>query len=289
MTKREPTSGVSGQTERAATKAEFQRVEERRHIETVLRKERRIRWPKAPRLGNRRHDPKVVAKTPEHKEPRPLTPAEKERIAERRHVETVMRNARRSRIQLRKLVPARSGGNGAPGAVAAPAAPPARPSDNRKTVVVFVIAGALLACALLGLSLSAVLQQSRLAERLTTLREETAQWRSGQQQSLDKIDQTLQQLAATEDKVETKLQTVADGQAQIASKVGALEASRVADSAQWQERLTGVEKTTSEGLAGVTSRLDSEESLAASVRELLPTLRPDSAGSTQSPSETLAP
>ncbi len=278
---------MSGQTERAATKAELQRVEERRHIETVLRKERRIRWPKAPRLGNRPHDPKVVAKTPEHKEPRPLTPAEKERIAERRHVETVMRNARRSRIQLRKLVPARSGGNGAPGA--APATPSAGPSDNKKTVVACVIAGALLACALLGLSLSAVLQQSSLAERLTTLREETAQWRSGQQQSLDKIDQVLQQLAATEDKVETKLQTVADGQAQIASKVGALEASRVADSAQWQERLTGVEKTTSEGLAGVISRLDSEESLAASVRELLPTLRPDSAGSTQSPSETLAP
>jgi hypothetical protein len=289
MTKRKQTSGTTGQTERAATKAELQRLEERRHIETVLRKERRIRWPKVPRLGSRVHESKTVAESPERKEPRPLTPAEKERIAERRHVETVMRNARRSRIQLKKLVPARSGGNGAPGAAAAPATPSAGPSDNKKTVVAFVIAGALLACALLGLSLSAVLQQSRLAERLTALREETAQWRSGQQQSLDKIDQALQQLAATEDKVETKLQTVADGQAQIASKVGALEASRAADSAQWQERLTGVEKTTSEGLAGVTSRLDSEESLAASVRELLPTLRPDSAGSTQSPGETLAP
>ena len=252
----------------------------------MLRKERRIRWPKVPRLGSRAHESETVAKSPERKEPRPLTPAEKERIAERHHVETVMRNARRSRIQLKKLIPARSGGKGAPGV---PAASSPGSSGNRKTVVACVVAGAILACALLGLSLSAVLLQGRLADRLTALREETAQLATAQQASLDKIEQALQQLAATEDKVQAKLQTVADSQGQIASTVGALETSRAEDAAQWQERLAGVEKTTSEGLADIASRLDSEESLAASVRELLPTLRPDSAGSTQTPSETPAP
>ncbi len=130
-----------------------------------------------------------------------------------------------------------------------------------------------LGCALLGLTLKSVFQHDRLAEGLASLREETSLLKGQQQESLDRIEQALVQFAATEDRVEARLQAVTDSQGKLESKVGALEAGQAAEVAQWQEDVSGIEKATREGFAGVAARLDSEEALAASVEKLLPLLQ----------------
>jgi hypothetical protein len=287
MTKR--TSGSSGQTERALTKAELQRIEERRHVESVIRNARRIRLPKKRAAFAKQDDLVKVARTVPAQEPRPLTPAEQERIEERRHVETVMRNARRSRLRLRKKpAPVRSGGGGAVAqSVEASAEPSARRSVIGPLATAFGVVALALGCVLLGLTLKTVFQHNRLAEDLASLREETSLLEGKQQESLDKIEQALVQFIAAEDKVEERLQAVTDGQGKLESKVGALEAGQAAEAARWQGDLSGIEKATREGLAGVASRLDSEEALAASVERLLPLLQPThSTGSVQTSSET---
>ncbi len=286
MTTRKSTSSTSGQAERPATKAELQRIEERRHIESVLRKGRRIQWPTKSLLRKQPESLEASSTPPGRKEPRPLTPAEKERIAERRHVEGVMRNARRSRLQLRKkLLPSHAGESQVP--TAAPVSP-AAPGRQIRPAVLLVVAGAVLALALLGLSLSTVIEQGHLAKRLAALQADTAQWRQEEQQSLAKAEQTLQGLAATQVNVQTSLQTIVDGESQLNSKIAALETAQTADSAQQQERLASLEKVTRDGLAQVATRLDSEDSLAASVRKLLPASNPEGSAP-QTASEAVVP
>ncbi len=279
----------SQQTERIPTKAELQRVEERRHVEDVIRKARRVRLPKRKPASAPQVAPLKVRKTSSPKEPpRPLTPAEQERVAERRHVEGVMRNARRSRFTLRrKPHPARSGGGSSAG-VAAPAA-----GSTSKRLGVTPLALALgggilvLACALLGLTINTVVQNSRLVRDLASLRQETSSLSGRQADSLDKVEQALAQLAATEDKVQASLDAVTSSQGSLESKVSALEAGRVADASQWRDGLSSIEKSTREGLGAVASRMDKEDGLAAAVGKLLPLLQPSEEGvSTQTPSET---
>ena len=77
-----------------------------------------------------------------------------------------------------------------------------------------------------------------------------------------------------------KLQAITDSQGKLELKVGALESSQAAEAARWQDDLSGLEMATREGLAGVASRLDSEQALAASVEKLLPLLLPPPSGST---------
>ena len=258
MTKR--TLSSSGQTERASTKAELQRIGERRHVESVIRNERRARLPKK-RAAWVKHDASVkVARTLPAQEPRPLTPAEQERIEERRRVESVMRNARRSRLRLRKKpTTVRSGGGGVvAGNVEASPGPSARATVITPLATIFGVAVLALGCTLLGLTLKTVFQHDRLAEGLASLREETSLLKGKQQESLEKI--------------EAKLQAITDSQGKLELKVGALESSQAAEAARWQEDLSGLELATREGLAGVTARLDSEEALAASIEKLLPLL-----------------
>jgi len=231
-----------------------------------------------------------VARTAPTQEPRPLTPAEQERMEERRHVESVMRNARRSRLRLRKKpVTVRSSGGGAvTGSVETSSGSSARGSMIRPLATALGVVALVLGCALLGLTLKTVFQHDRLAEGLASLREETSLLKGKQQESLDKIEQALVRFAATQDKVEARLQAVTDSQGKLESKVGALEASQAAEAARWQEDVSGIEKATREGFAGVTARLDSEEALAASVEKLLPLLQQpsDSTVPVQTPSET---
>jgi hypothetical protein len=273
MTTRKPKSSASGQAERPATKAELQRIEERRHVEGVLRKGRRIKWPTKQILSKKSDRVKAAPTIPERKEPRPLTPAEKERLAERRHVENVMRNARRTRLQLRKKP--RPAHSGAGGGSAAASEPSSVPGTSQRNTRVLIVAGALFACVLLGFSIFAVVQQGQLAARLSSLREDAALLRQKQQESIDKIGQAITQL----EKVQTDLQTVAAGETQIASKVGALETARAAESAQWQERLTSLEKSTHDGLAEVSARLDNLSSA----------VEPKEEAPVQTASETAAP
>ena len=258
MTKR--TSDSDGQTERALTKAELQRIEERRHVESVIRNARRVRLPKKRATFVKHDDPVKAARIVPAQEQRPLTPAEQERMDERRRVESVMRNARRSRLRLRKKPAAvRSGGGGAAaGSVEASAGSSARGSAIRPLRTVLGVAALALGCALLSLTVKTVLQHDRLAENLASLREETSLLKGRQQESLDKI--------------EAKLQAITDSQGKLELKVGALESSQAAEAARWQEDLSGLELATREGLAGVTARLDSEEALAASIEKLLPLL-----------------
>jgi septal ring factor EnvC (AmiA/AmiB activator) len=287
MTKR--TSGSNEQTERALTKAELQRIEERRHVESVIRNARRVRLPKKRAMFVKHDDPVKAARIVPAQEQRPLTPAEQERIDERRRVESVMRNARRSRLRLRKKPAAvRSGGGGAAaGSVEAPAGSSARRSAIRSLRTVLGVVALALGCALLGLTLKTVFQHDRLAENLASLREETSLLKGNQQESLDKIEQALIQFAAAEDKVEARLQAVIDSQGKLESKVGVLEAGQAVEAARWQEDLSSLEEATREGLAGVAARLDSEESLAASLEKLLPLLQPsDSIAPVQTSSET---
>jgi hypothetical protein len=287
MTTRRPTSGVSGQAERPATKAELERIEERRHVESVLHQARRIRWPVRSHLSKRPEQMQASPTTPDRKEPRPPTPAEKERIDERRHVENVMRSARRSRLHLRKSpLPARASGSGVQGAVPTPASG-ASPRRPKRTVVVLAV-GAVLACALLGLLLSVVIGQAHLAARLSALQRDTAQWRQEEQQAIARVEQSLQGLAATQTNLQTNLQTVVNGESQLNAKITALETARSADVAQQQQKLASLEKSTQDGLAQVASRLDSEDSLAASVRKLLPGLNPGEP-TTQTPSASVSP
>jgi hypothetical protein len=266
MTKR--TSGSSGQTERASTKAELQRIEERRHVESVIRNARRVRLPKKRAAWVKRDASVKVARTLPAQEPRPLTPAEQERIEERRRVESVMRNARRSRLRLRKKPTAvRSiGGGVAAGNVEATPGTSARAAVITPLATVFGVAVLVLGCTLLGLTLKTVFQHDRLADDLASLREETSLLKGRQQESLDKI--------------EAKLQAITDSQGKLELKVGALESSQAAEAARWQDDLSGLEMATREGLAGVASRLDSEQALAASVEKLLPLLLPPPSGST---------
>ena len=251
-----------------------------------MRKGRRIQWPTKSLLRKQPESLEASSTLPGRKEPRPLTPAEKERIAERRHVEGVMRNARRSRLQLRKkLLPSHAGESQVP--TAAPVSP-AAPGRQIRPAVLLVVAGAVLALALLGLSLSTVIEQGHLAKRLAALQADTAQWRQEEQQSLAKAEQTLQGLAATQVNVQTSLQTIVDGESQLNSKIAALETARTADSAQQQEQLASLEKVTRDGLAQVATRLDSEDSLAASVRKLLPASNPEGSAP-QTASEAVVP
>jgi len=289
MTKR--TSGSSGQTERDSTKAELQRIEERRHVESVIRNARRVRLPKKRAAFVKHNDPVKIARTVPAQEPRPLTPAEQERIEERRRVESVMRNARRSRLRLRKKPAVVRSGDGGPvaGSVEASAGSSARGSVISPLATALGVVALALGCALLGLTLKTVSQHNRLAKDLTSLREETSLLKGKQQESLDKIEQALVQFAAAEDKVEARLQAVTDSQGKFESKAGVLEAGQAAEAARWQEGLSGIEKATREGLAGVAARLDGEESLAASVEKLLPLLllQPsDSIVPVQTPPET---
>jgi hypothetical protein len=287
MTKR--TSGSDGQTERALTKAELQRIEERRHVESVIRNARRVRLPKKRATFVKHEDPVKAARIVPAQEQRPLTSAEQERVDERRRVESVMRNARRSRLRLRKkpAVVRSSGGGTAAGSVEASAGSSARGSTIRPLRTVLGVVVLALGCALLGLTLKTVLQHDRLAENLALLREETSLLKGNQQESLDKIEQALIQFAAAEDKVEVRLQAVTDSQGKLESKVGVLEAGQAVEAARWQEDLSSLEKATRDGLAGVAARLDSEESLAASLEKLLPLLQPsDSIAPVQTPSET---
>jgi hypothetical protein len=273
MTKR--TSGSSGQTERASTKAELQRIEERRHVESVIRNARRVRLPKKRTALAKQDDPVKVARTAPAQEPRPLTPAEQERMEERRHVESVMRNARRSRLRLRKKpATVRSGGGeAAAGGVETSSGSPARGAMIRSFATALGVVALVIGCALLGLTVKTVLQHDRLAEGLASLREETSLFKGQQQESLDKIEQALVQFAATEGNVEARLQAITDSQGKLESQVGALEASQAAEAAQRQDDVSGIEKATREGFAGVAARLDSEEALAASVEKLLPLLQ----------------
>ncbi len=261
--------------ERASTRAELQRIEERRHVESVIRNARRVRLPKKRTALAKQDDPVKVARTAPAQEPRPLTPAEQERMEERRHVESVMRNARRSRLRLRKKpATVRSGGGGAvAGSVETSSGSSARGSMIRPLATALGVVALVLGCALLGLTLKSVFQHDRLAEGLASLREETSLLKGQQQESLDRIEQALVQFAATEDRVEARLQAVTDSQGKLESKVGALEAGQAAEVAQWQEDVSGIEKATREGFAGVAARLDSEEALAASVEKLLPLLQ----------------
>ena len=281
MTKR--TSDSDGQTERALTKAELQRIEERRHVESVIRNARRVRLPKKRATFVKHDDPVKAARIVPAQEQRPLTPAEQERMDERRRVESVMRNARRSRLRLRKKPAAvRSGGGGAAaGSVEASAGFSARGSAIRPLRTVLGVAALALGCALLSLTVKTVLQHDRLAENLASLREETSLLKGNQQESLDKIEQALIQFTAAEDKVEARLQAITDSQGKLESQLGALEAGQAAEAARWQEDVSGIEKATREGFAGVAARLDSEEALAASVEKLLPLL--------QQPSDSTVP
>ncbi len=134
-----------------------------------------------------------------------------------------------------------------------------------------VAACAAVACALLGLSLAAVVQQSHISSRLAELKSASEQLRQKQDQSLGQIEQAMAQLSTlktVQDNVQASLQNVTAAEAQLATKVGALEAAEAA---------------ARDGLATITSRLDSEESLAASVRQLL------AAQETQTASQTAAP
>ncbi len=144
-----------------------------------------------------------------------------------------------------------------------------------------------LACALLGLTINTVVQNSRLVRDLASLRQETSSLSGRQADSLDKVEQALAQLAATEDKVQASLDAVTSSQGSLESKVSALEAGRVADASQWRDGLSSIEKSTREGLGAVASRMDKEDGLAAAVGKLLPLLQPSEEGvSTQTPSET---
>jgi Tfp pilus assembly protein PilN len=147
--------------------------------------------------------------------------------------------------------------------------------------MVLGVAALALGCALLGLTLMTVLQHDRLAESLASLREETSLLKGNQQESLDKIEQALIQFTAAEDKVEARLQAITDSQGKLESQLGALEAGQAAEAARWQEDVSGIERATREGFAGVAARLDSEEALAASVEKLLPLL--------QQPSDSTVP
>jgi hypothetical protein len=246
MTKR--ASGSSGQMERASMKAELQRIVEHRHVGSVIRNARRVRLRKKRAALVKAGDPVKVARTVPAPESRPLTPAEQERIEERRRVESVMRNARRSRLRLRKkLVAACSGGGEAVAAnVETSAGPPAPGVVIRPLATVFGVVALALVCALLGLTLKTAFQNNRLAKDLVDLRRETAALKDKQQESLDGVEQAFARLAATE-------------------------------AALAQESLSRIEKVTREGLAGVAERLDREEALAAAVDRLLPLLQPSGA------------
>jgi cell division protein FtsB len=274
------------QTEGDLTRAELQRIEERRHVETVIRDARRVRFPRRKASSAVQESPLKVQSTTPSKEPsRPLTPAEQERISERRHVEAVMRNSRRSRFKLQpKLRPAPAGGETlAGGAVAPPGSPAQRHSIHLSTAVFGAVIFAL-ACALLGLTIGSVIQNSRLIRDLATLRQETSTLSGRQQSSVEKVEQALAQVA----RVETSLDAVKSSQEALESTLRALETGRANDAAQMQQRLSGVEEAAREGLAEVASRMDSEDGLAGKVDKLLALLQPSGAAASeqQTKSET---
>jgi peptidoglycan hydrolase CwlO-like protein len=167
---------------------------------------------------------------------------------------------------------------------------PARVPVIRSFATALAVVALVIGCTFLGLTVKTVLQHDRLAEGLASLRDETSLFKSQQQESLDKIERALVQFAATEGKVEARLQTITDAQGKLESQLGALEASQAAEAAQRQEDVSGIEKATREGFAEVAARLDSEEALAASVEKLLPLQQQPSDSTspaqTQTPSET---
>jgi len=191
-----------------------------------------------------------------------------------------MRNARRSRFQFRKKpLPSPARGGDTPDRTAAS---PAEPSKQSKTTVVLLVAGVILACLLVGFSLSAVIEQGRLAARITTLQKDTTQLQQDQEKSLARVEQALQGLATSQADVDKSLQTIVDGENQLSTQVAALETARAADSTQNQQTLAALQKTTSDGLSQIATRLDGQDSLSASVRQLVPLLKPGESTQTDS-------
>ncbi len=186
---------------------------------------------------------------PEQQTERPLTKAEQQRIQERHHIERVLRQSRAK--SLPKWL---------------------RVQDGRflglRVSWLPVGAAVVVACVLLGLCISMVTQNRNLSQRLNALHDQSSAL-STKVDALSRIEQTVQQLTTTNGALQTKLQAIADGQGELTTKLTAVEAGQASTSAAWREEIAGLEKTTREGLETVASRLDGQEALAASLRQLL--------------------
>lgn len=247
MTTNDTVSDVRGQEQAALTKGQLQRIEERNRIEKRLREARRARWslhrkrPASPSIAGEeatlakaqnaqaaKHD--TPAKSLEEV---PLTPAQRQRLEEREHVEKVVREARRARWTFKR---------GKTLTAAEHRAPAKAKEETRleRSTRALVVAALMISVVLVGFSIHALVQRGALNRDLAGLVDQTKQLADQQATAISRVQTTLEQLAAAE----------------------------TAQVNQGAERLAKVEAATVAGLADVSVRLGKIDALTEAVNAL---------------------
>lgn len=195
MTTNDTVSDAHGQEQTTPSKGQLQRIEEHNRIEKKLREARRARWtlrrkrPASPSTaGEQAARRDAVGKKQEEA---PLTPAQRQRIEERKHVEQVVRDVRRARwtLKRRKTVP----GTEREAVVTARAE-----TQLGRSTRTLVIGALVLSVALIGFSIHALVQRGALNRDLAGLVDQTQQLADQQAAAIGKVQTTLEQLAAAE-------------------------------------------------------------------------------------------
>ncbi len=205
MTTNDTVSDARGQEQTTPTKGQLQRIEERNRIEKRLREARRARWTlrrKRPASPSTAGEQTALTKTQEtqatargtsakKQEEAPLTPAQRQRLEERKRVERVVRDARHARWTLKRRTALTPTGREA----VAKAKVETRLERSTRTLVI----GALvLSVALIGFSIHALVQRGALNRDLAGLVNQTQQLADQQAAAIVKVQTTLEQLAAAE-------------------------------------------------------------------------------------------
>lgn len=285
---REPRSTIGGSP---PTRAQLQRLAERRHVEASLRAARRLRFPwkrghgpagttdaepattvarKAPRAAS---DPIRARRSRVSEET--LTPAQRQRRDERRHAEQAMRAARRARLPWVKKAHAETGG---------PAAGPnvRAASRGERFAAVAASLSIVLILALLALSVHSLLQRGAMLREIADLRQESRTLGAANEASLARVERTLSEIRSLQAEV-------GEGQTSLGARLSELAAAQEAAARALAEQLTSLEKKMTEELGEILEATQATEPPAAAEEptpdEMLP-LEPGSQDSSQPSAET---
>lgn len=244
MTTNDTVSDARGQEQATLTKGQLQRIEERDRIERRLREARRARWTLRRKRPSSTSD--AVGRTAltkargsqqagksKEQEESPLTPAQRQRLEERKRVEQVVRNARRARWTLKK---------GRSLTTEQRAANTKAKTETRlgRSTRALVAAALGISIALIGFSIHALVQRNDLNRDLAGLIEETQRLASEQAAALKSLEGRVGGVAAATDKLAAATEKMGEG----LQLVGQLEAATAAGIADVSARLGKIDALT---------------------------------------------
>jgi len=232
MTTNDTVSDARGQEQATLTKGQLQRIEERDRIERRLREARRARWtlrrkrPSSPsdavgQAGKSKEQDNGQAGKSKEQEETPLTPAQRQRLEERRRVEHVVRNARRARWTLKKGRPHTAEQR----AAVAKAKAETRLGRSTRALVACALG---ISVALIGFSIHALVERNALNRDLAGLIEETERLASEQASALESLEGRVGGVAAATEKLAAATEKMGEG-LQLVGQLEAATAAGIAD------------------------------------------------------------